>query len=54
MGTEEGTLEMWRTGDWGNIETRATTLHGGTNSIGAMLTVDDERILTAAEDGVVR
>jgi len=52
VGTQEGTIEQWKSGDWGNIETRSTSI--ASSGIESMLKVDEERILTGGEDGLIR
>lgn len=50
VGSEDGVLNIWHAGDWGAIKSRATTLCK--QSVDDMLTVDDDRIITAGGDGV--
>jgi WD40 repeat protein len=51
VGTQEGVLNVWSWGTWGDISDR---FPGHPMSIDSLLKVDDNTILTGSSDGVVR
>ena len=50
-GTQEGVLNIWTAGDWGNISTR---FPGHPESIDALCMVDEETVVTGSSDGMLR
>ena len=53
VGTEEGSIEVWIAGDWGNVAAQISTLHNK-HSISQMLPISPDRVITCADDGIVR
>jgi WD40 repeat protein len=51
VGTQEGVLNFWKAGDWGNICTR---FPGHPESVDALLAIDEDTIVTGSSDGMLR
>jgi WD40 repeat protein len=50
-GSQDGVLDIWSWGQWGDISDR---FPGHPQSIDAMIAIDDDTILTGSSDGLIR
>lgn len=50
-GTQEGVLNIWTAGDWGNISTR---FPGHPESIDTICPLDEDTVVTGSSDGILR
>lgn len=51
VGTQEGTIDIFSWGDWGDMSDR---FPGHPNSIDSMVVIDQDTIFTASSDGLIR
>lgn len=50
-GTQEGTLYVWKAGEWENVNTQ---FPGHPESVDALLAVDEDTVITGSSDGLLR